>query len=133
MAPHYEVFYSLENTIRGQITEILAANDDEWWDVKYIPDQIKQECEKRQKREIESGMTPRSTELLAFSNFGELSEIIKKNWGLFGQTFSNLRAVERVMGQLNGLRAPIAHCSALAEDEVVRLRLAVRDYFRLME
>jgi len=38
-----------------------------------------------------------------------------------------------VMGSLNTLRGPIAHCSPLAEDEALRLRLAVRDWFRLME
>lgn len=37
------------------------------------------------------------------------------------------------MTMLNSLRGPIAHCSPLADDEVVRLRLAVRDWFRLME
>lgn len=133
MGLHYEVFYSLENTIRQHITEILSAEAEDWWTTTYIPGQIKKDCEKRRKTEIESGMTPRSTDLLAFSNFGELSEIIKINWSIFSQTYSNVKAVEKVMGTLNSLRLPIAHCSPLAEDEVVRLKLAVRDYFRLME
>ena len=30
------------------------------------------------------------------------------------------------------LRGPIAHCSMLAEDEIVRLKLTVKDWFRLM-
>ena len=37
------------------------------------------------------------------------------------------------MANLNTLRGPIAHCSMLAEDEIVRLRLSVRDWYRLME
>lgn len=133
MGSHYEVFYSLENTIRQQISEILSADAEDWWTTQYIPGQIKKDCEGRRKKEIEAGMTPRSTDILAFSNFGELSEIIKMNWPIFSQTFSNVKAVEKVMGTLNSLRLPIAHCSPLAEDEVLRLRLAVRDYFRLME
>jgi hypothetical protein len=36
------------------------------------------------------------------------------------------------MGVLNTLRGPRAHCSPLAEDEVVRLLLEVREWFRLM-
>lgn len=44
-----------------------------------------------------------------------------------------VKAVERVMGNLSVLRGPIAHCSPLADDEVVRLKLTVRDWFRLME
>ena len=38
-----------------------------------------------------------------------------------------------IMTSLNTLRAPIAHCSPLAEDEVVRFQLTVKDWFRLME
>ena len=43
------------------------------------------------------------------------------------------KAVEKVMSTLNTLRGPIAHRSPLAQDEIVRLKLAVRDWFRLME
>jgi hypothetical protein len=42
-------------------------------------------------------------------NFGELGEIIKANWALFGDTFSDLKAVETTLARLNTLRAPIAH------------------------
>jgi hypothetical protein len=80
------------------------------------------------RREIESGMTPRSDEMLDYTTFGELSQIIENNWDLFG---SILKAVKRVMANLNTLRGPIANCSPLAEDEVVRLQLSVRDWFRL--
>lgn len=133
MAPHYEVFYSLENTIRRQITDTLAAVDPQWWDEKYIPEKIKTDCEARREKEVDMGLTPRSDEYLDFSTFGELSQIIKKNWDQFGQSFTSVKAVERVMALLNSIRGPIAHCSPLADDEIVRLRLAVRDWFRLME
>jgi hypothetical protein len=72
-------------------------------------------------------------EELDYSTFGELSVIIASNWDVFGGLFTSKKAVEKVMASLNSLRGPIAHCSALAEDEVVRLQLAVRDWFRLME
>jgi hypothetical protein len=134
MAPHYEVFYSLETTIRTLIEASLeAAEGESWWKSVRIPSQIRSDTEKRRKKEIESGVTPRSDEPLDFTNFGELSEIIKVNWDVFGAILSNVKAVEKVMANLNTLRGPIAHCSPLAEDEVVRLRLSVRDWFRLME
>lgn len=134
MALQYEVFYSLERSIRELITDSLdEAEGDQWWDSARVPEQIRKDATNRRKREVETGMTPRSTEPLSFTNFGELGEIIKVNWDVFGSVFSNIKAVERVMANLNSLRGPIAHCSPLAEDEVVRLRLAVRDWFRLME
>jgi hypothetical protein len=55
------------------------------------------------------------------------------NWKLFSDTFIDAKAVEGVLARLNMLRAPIAHCSMLAEDEVLRLRLSLRDWFQLME
>jgi hypothetical protein len=132
MAPHYEVFYSLETTIRRQLRDQLLAEEPDWWN-KRVPAHVRKEAEKRKKREEETGFTRRSDEPIDFLTFGELSEVIKTNWDVFGAVFSNAKAVERVMGNLNTLRGPIAHCAPLAEDEVVRLRLSVRDWFRLGE
>lgn len=134
MAPHYETFFALENSIRAVVGASLESEDGEdWWTKGRVPPTIQQDSEARYQREIDLGMTPRSHEMLDYTTFGELSEIIKANWDLFGALLSSKKAVERVMVNLNSLRAPIAHCSGLAEDEVVRLRLAVRDWFRLME
>lgn len=133
MAPHYEIFYSLENSIRSLISETLeVAEPAGWWESGRVPPTIKAAAEETRRREIESGMTPRSAEPLDFTTFGQLGEIIKTNWDVFGGMFNSQRAVERVMANLNTLRGPIAHCSPLAEDEIVRLRLSVRDWFRLM-
>lgn len=134
MAPHYEMFYSLEKTIRGLVADALeAAESSNWWSSARIPPRIKTDAEGRRQKEIDTGMTPRSDEQLDFTTFGELSEIIKQNWDVFGGMFSSVKAVERIMSNLNSLRGPIAHCSPLAEDEIVRLRLTVRDWFRMME
>jgi hypothetical protein len=134
MAPHYEVFYSLEKAIRRLISDSLEAEEgDNWWNSNRVTPELQKEVEKRKKRELDSGTTPRSPDPIDFATFGELGEIIKANWDVFGSIFTTVRAVEKVMGSLNTLRGPIAHCSPLAEDEVLRLRLAVRDWFRLME
>lgn len=134
MAPHYEIFYSLEKTIRRLIVDTLqAAEGPNWWNSNRVPTNLMNVAEERQKKEIDSGVTPRSQEPIDFLTFGELGEVIKQNWDLFGAIFSSIKAVDRVMFGLNILRAPIAHCSPLADDEVVRLRLTVRDWFRLME
>ena len=109
------------------------SKGEEWWNDQVIPEQIFEEVKKRIQREREAGITPRSMEQLDYTNFGGLGEIIKKNWELFASVFSNIRAVEKVMSNLNTLRNPIAHCSMLAEDEKLRLELSLRDWFRLGE
>jgi hypothetical protein len=135
MAPHYEVFYSLERTIRALVADSLEAADGaSWWiDPKRVPQRIKDDCEARLKKEEDTGVTLRSEDPLDFSTFGELGQIITNNWDVFGALFKSEKAVSRIMANLNTLRGPIAHCTLLAEDEVVRLRLSVRDWFRQME
>jgi hypothetical protein len=70
---------------------------------------------------------------LDFAAFGELSDIVKSDWDVFGGLFRSVKTVEKVMSTLNTLRGPIARCTHLAEDEVVGLKLAVGDWFRLMD
>src|SRR5262245_58833090 len=78
-------------------------------------------------------LTRRSSSELDYTTFGELNVLIGENWAIFGGSLSSRSAVNKVMASLNSLRGPVAHCSPLAEDEVLRLQLAVRDWFRLME
>lgn len=133
MSRSYELFYCLEKTIRKQISDLLeSTNGPEWWNDKVIPQIIHQEVKKRILRERESGITPRSSSELDYTNFGELGEIIKSNWSVFSSIFNNIKAVEKIMFNLNTLRNPIAHCSMLAEDEKFRLELSVKDWFRLI-
>ena len=135
MAKHYEVFYSLEKSIRALVSDSLGAADgaEDWWGPKRVPEAIRLNVELSIKKEVEAGVTRRSDDELDYTTFGELSQIITANWDVFGGVFSTKKAVERVMSMLNTLRNPIAHCSPLGEDEQLRLRLAVRDWFRLME
>ncbi|WP_200953020.1 MULTISPECIES: Swt1 family HEPN domain-containing protein [unclassified Rhizobacter] len=136
MAKHYEVFYSLETSIRVLISQTIEAAEktDEWWKSARVPQAIKQEVTSRIQKELDAGVTRRSMDELDYTTFGELSDLIQANWDIFGGTlFTSKRAVQKVMASLNALRNPIAHCSPLAEDEQLRLQLTVRDWFRLME
>ncbi len=134
MAQHYEVFYSLERSIRTLVSDTIEAVDGKsWWAGARVPQKVKQEAEAKMQREVDSGVTVRSSDPLDYTTFGELGEIMKANWDVFGSIFSSPKALEKVMASLNTLRGPVAHCSPLAEDEIVRLRLSVRDWFRLME
>jgi hypothetical protein len=133
MSKHYELFYCLEQSIRKLISETLhdsaGAN---WWDSGKIPVEIVKGVKDTIQKETDSGVSARSDKAIDYTNFGELSVIITFNWDLFGTIFNSRRAVEKVMNSLNVLRGPIAHCCPLAEDEIDRLRLTVKDWFRLI-
>lgn len=132
MAQHYELFYCLEKSIRKLISETLEeAEGPNWWDAKVKPD-IQQYVAELQKGELDNSITPRSDKAIDYTTFGHLSVIIITNWPLFSTIFKSQKAVQKVMWSLNMLRGPIAHCCPLSEDEVDRLDLAVRDWFRMM-
>jgi hypothetical protein len=133
MSSHYEVFYNLEKSIRKLISETLSESEgSNWWDSGRVPPNIVKEVSDRAQRELDSGVTRRSDEPIDYTTFGELSVIITSNWNLFGTVFDSRRAIERVMSSLNLLRGPIAHCCPISDDEVLRLRPAVKDWFRMI-
>lgn len=133
MSRHYELFYCLEQSIRKLISETLAESSGSiWWESGKVPQNIVKEVSDRTQREVDSGVTRRSDYPIDYTTFGELSVIITSNWNLFETIFTSRRAVEKVMSSLNILRGPIAHCCPISEDEIVRLRLTVRDWFRMI-
>ncbi|MCH7827876.1 MAG: hypothetical protein IIC75_07910 [Bacteroidetes bacterium] len=134
MSEHYEVFYCLEKSIRRMISELMAEKyGANWWEEK-IKEVIKVNVESNIKREEDTGFTIRSEEKIDYTTFGELNQIVSTNWEAFEQLFKRgQRSFQRIMTNLNQLRGPIAHCSPFAEDEIVRLELTVKDWFRLME
>lgn len=134
MSEFYEVFYCLENSIRSLVTDTLFdAEGAKWWDSERIDKKrIVEQADSRRKKEIDSGITPRSDRLIDYTTFGELSQIITDNWDLFDPIFKSKSAVSNVSNQLNLLRGPIAHCNPTDELEQDRLNLAVRSWFRIM-
>jgi hypothetical protein len=133
MSQHYEVFYCLEQAIRKLIGETMQDGaGSNWWNSGRVPGDIRTAAEALVQKERDNGISQRSDDLLDYTTFGQLSGIITSNWDLFEPTITSKRAVERVMANLNLLRGPIAHCCPIAEDEISRLRLAVKDWFRML-
>lgn len=115
------------------ISETLeSAHGENWWEIS-VPDDVKRNVKDNLQKEIDSGITPRSEEEIDYATFGELGEIVRKNWVNFDAMFSSQKAFNKIMTSLNTLRGPIAHCCPLAENEIIRLKLTLKDWFRLME
>lgn len=133
MSEHYEVFYCLEQAIRKLIAETLDdADGPDWWNSVRIAPDIKTDVTSLVKKERDNGVTQRSDNMIDYTTFGQLAVIITSNWDLFEPTLKSKRGVERVMANLNLLRGSIAHCCPMQEDEIDRLRLAVKDWFRMI-
>lgn len=134
MSEFYEVFYCLENSIRKLVRGIMVeAEGADWWLSERVDEnKIRNEARKRHEKELKSGITPRSDQMIDYTTFGELSQLITDNWDIFDPVFSSKTAVSNITNQLNLLRGPIAHCNPTDELEQERLNLAVRSWFKLM-
>lgn len=135
MAEFYQIFYMLENDIRQFVYGVLVDTyEKEWWE-KRVPDAVKSYAKSNKDKESKEGLLPRSKNPIDYLTFGHLGEIIKFNWDIFAGLFPNCEVdrMERVISRLNIARGPIAHCGYLPEDEVVRLKLAIRDWYALSE
>lgn len=131
MAEYYRIFYMLENFIRDFVSTVMSdAVGTDWWETD-VPENIKDAARRSRERELNSGVNTRSDENTQYITFGELMGIMSANWSHFAGIFPSPKGLENVMGRLNTLRGPIMHCGELAEDEVLRLKLSVRDWFNL--
>lgn len=134
MSEFYEVFYCLENSMRKLVKNIMIeAEGADWWESPRVNEnKIRIEAKKRHEKEVNSRITPRSEDMIDYTTFGELSQLITDNWDIFDPVFSSKIAVSNITNQLNLLRGPIAHCNPTDELEQERLNLAVRSWFKLM-
>lgn len=134
MSEFYEVFYCLENSMRMLVADVMQeAEGGNWWSSERVDEKrIREPSEGRRKKEVDSGITPRSEALIDYTTFGELSQIITDNWDLFDPIFQSKTALSNVTNQLNLLRGPIAHCNPIDDLEQERLNLTVRTWFRIM-
>src|SRR3546814_2211141 len=104
-------------------------------DRTWVPQAVRDNIKKNHEREASEGLPPRSDRLIDYTTFGELGHIVQENWDVFSGMFSNAtrNRVLRVINRLNLARGPIAHCNFLPEEEAIRLKLAIRDWYMLME
>ena len=76
MAEHYEAFYCLEKTIRNliaaRLSEVCGNN---WWSTS-VPEEIVKDVKRNIDRELDAGVSLRSTEEIDYTTFGQLSDIM---------------------------------------------------------
>lgn len=134
MSEFYRLFYILEIEMRRFVADVLEQVDADWWDA-CVPDDVAENARKAREREENEGLAPRSDDMIDYTTLGELGVIIGKNWEHFQGLLSGAsrNRVLRVINRLNLARGPIAHCGTLEEDDIVRLKLSIRDWYKLFD
>ncbi|HUQ49387.1 MAG TPA: Swt1 family HEPN domain-containing protein [Terriglobales bacterium] len=131
MADFYVLYFALENSIRRLIGERLAERyGGTWWEDK-VPAGVRTAVLDKQRKERDTPMSIRSEDPLSYANFGELIDILNSNWIDFSDTLRSQKAAQQILSHFNLIRNVIAHSCSLNEDEITRLKLLMKDWFRI--
>ena len=131
MARFYVYYFAFENSIRSLISGRLEEKHGiNWWDIK-APSGVAKNVSDNQAKEKDTAMAIRSEDPLSYTNFGELIDIINYNWEDFSDTIRSKKSMESVVSQFSKIRNVIAHSCELEEDDIIRLKLLIKDWFRI--
>ena len=131
MSSVFSAFFCLENSVRELLTErLLARKGVDWWNTA-VPTKIKTAVEKLKEKESKARYhTPRSTELIGYTMFGNLAQIIISNWDEFSDLFPDQAWISSRFNDLEMSRNIIMHTGTLPQLEIERIASIVGDWNR---
>lgn len=132
MARLYAVLFCFENEVRDFIRAVLQEKDGENWETK-LPPKIKQFAESRQNAALkESWLEGEKSDLLGFSDFGNLAQLIIDKWEHFKDIIPTQHWLKQRMDELEKTRNFIAHNRMLLPGEFQRIYMYISDWNRVI-
>jgi hypothetical protein len=131
MAAVYTMFFCIENGVREFIQERLTERaGPDWWDSCVSPRITKNVESLKSREEKHRYTTPRSTQLIGYTLFGDLADIIISNWEHFSDVLPDQSWLQSRFKDLETLRNTIMHTGTLPEIEIERVESIARDWLR---
>ena len=133
MSRIYALLFCFENSIRDLIKERLIEKlGENWWSAG-VPKKVQEFAQKRQEiAQKESWLEGEKTELIDFTEFGHLSDIVIQNWENFSDLIPSQHWLRQRMEELEKARNFIAHHRTLSPLEFRRIELYVSDWNRIV-
>lgn len=131
MAVVYTAISAFENSVREFIErKLLEEVGVDWWD-KNIKSEIKSNAETR--KDSEKGvrwMTPRGSSMIYYTEFGDLLSIMcgEKNWSYFEIHIKDKDWAKAIITTLEKSRNIIMHGGELAQTDIERVGMFIRDW-----
>lgn len=131
MAAVYTAFFCLENSVRELIVDRLTERKGSGWWERCVPGKIKSASQKlKEKEEKNRYHAQRSQELIGYTMFGNLAQIIIANWDNFSDLFPEQSWLSSRFNDLDISRNIIMHTGQLPEIEIERIESIARDWIR---
>jgi len=130
----YRLFFVFENFIRDFVLESLSEIAKEnWWD--RVPKDVHTEVEKHeQTEEQKQWMALDSRSKLALTTLPQLIRIIddNANWNDIFKPLVRDRLLLQEARSISHVRNTVCHMSPVSEEEAERVKLVMRDWFRVV-
>ncbi|WP_281321972.1 Swt1 family HEPN domain-containing protein [Flavobacterium aestivum] len=129
MARIYALINCFENSVRDLIKERLKEQfNTDWWE-KGIPKSTREFAQKRQQdAQDNSWLEGDNSELIEFTQFGHLADIITQNWNDFSDLIPSQHWIKQRFDELEKARNYIAHNRLLLPSEFRRIEQYVNDW-----
>lgn len=133
MAVVYTAICAFENSVRDFIAKkLLEEKGENWWEL-CVKKEIRTNAENRKKAEKDvRWLTPRGDSMIYYTEFGDLISIMAKaeNWKFFEVHIGNIDWAKQIIGTLEKSRNIIMHSGELAQTDIERVGMYVRDWIR---
>lgn len=130
----YPIVYLFENSARNLILRLMSNSyGSEWWNTK-VSRTIRDTVQKRIDAENENRWhSKRGAEKIFYTDMGDLSDIIIKNWDVFKNVLSDQSWVSQRFREIELSRNIIAHNNPLEQKEIERINLYFDDWKKQIE
>jgi hypothetical protein len=133
MASVYPKLYIFENSIRNVITRVLRARYGRDWWTKSSPTGVQKKVADRKAQEAQRPWHgKRGTHEIYYSDFGDLRDLITKNWSDFAPIFLKQAWITQRLDELEPPRNIVAHNNPLSKTEENRVDLYFNDWIALL-
>lgn len=131
MSVVYTAICAFENSVRDFISKkLLEEKGENWWDL-CVSNKVRTDANNRKESEKDvRWLTPRGNSMIHYTEFGDLISIMGKpeNWKFFEVHVRNIDWAKQIIETLVKSRNIIMHSGELAQTDIERVGMYIRDW-----
>lgn len=130
MSVVYAGIHAFENSVRQLVKQALTeAHKETWW--SKVPDRIQKKVTTRMDEDAKFRWHgSRGASQIHYCDFGDLSSIVVTNWDVFEEILSDMEWAKSILSTLEKSRNIVMHGGVLANEDIGRIGMNIRDWIR---
>jgi hypothetical protein len=132
MSAVYIAIASYENSVRSLISDrMLEQKGEKWWESEFVSNDIRKRALQKIADEKQNRWHgPRGLSPIYFTELKDLVTIISSNWDIFEDLLGDNDWVRHSIKSLERSRNVIMHSGELSLEDIQRIGIIIRDWFR---